>query len=66
MLGRTITTGLSSAVRAAERMTSGDIATHVEVTSQDVAELACAMAGPIFGKTTGAQLPIDGGNDRVI
>jgi len=38
----------------------------VEVTSRDVAELACQMAGPVFAKTTGAQLPIDGGNDRVI
>jgi rhamnose utilization protein RhaD (predicted bifunctional aldolase and dehydrogenase)/NAD(P)-dependent dehydrogenase (short-subunit alcohol dehydrogenase family) len=38
----------------------------VEVTSRDVAELACQLAGPIFAKTTGAQLPIDGGNDRVI
>jgi rhamnose utilization protein RhaD (predicted bifunctional aldolase and dehydrogenase)/NAD(P)-dependent dehydrogenase (short-subunit alcohol dehydrogenase family) len=38
----------------------------VEVTSHDVAELACQMAGQVFAKTTGAQLPIDGGNDRVI
>ncbi len=37
-----------------------------EVTSNDVAELACAMAGDLFAKTTGAQLPIDGGNERVI
>ena len=37
-----------------------------EITSRDVAALACAMAGPAFGKTTGAQVPIDGGNDRVI
>ena len=37
-----------------------------EVTSHDVAELACAMAGTLFSKTTGAQLPIDGGNERVI
>ena len=39
---------------------------HVEVTSRDVAELAAEMCGPLFAKTTGAQLPIDGGNDRVI
>lgn len=39
---------------------------QTEVTSYDVAELACAMAGSLFGKTTGAQLPIDGGNERVI
>jgi rhamnose utilization protein RhaD (predicted bifunctional aldolase and dehydrogenase)/NAD(P)-dependent dehydrogenase (short-subunit alcohol dehydrogenase family) len=38
----------------------------VEVTSKDVAELAAAMCGPLFAKTTGAQVPIDGGNDRVI
>ena len=37
-----------------------------EVTSRDVAALACAMAGPLFAKTTGAQLPVDGGNERVI
>ncbi len=38
----------------------------VEIGSRDVAELACALAGPLFSKTTGAQVPIDGGNDRVI
>ena len=38
----------------------------VEVTSRDVAALALAMLGPAFAKTTGAQVPIDGGNDRVI
>ncbi|MCX6044525.1 MAG: bifunctional aldolase/short-chain dehydrogenase [Chloroflexi bacterium] len=38
----------------------------VEITSKDVAALACAMAGPLFAKTTGAQVPVDGGNDRVI
>jgi rhamnose utilization protein RhaD (predicted bifunctional aldolase and dehydrogenase)/NAD(P)-dependent dehydrogenase (short-subunit alcohol dehydrogenase family) len=38
----------------------------VEVSSRDVAELAAEMLGPLFAKTTGAQLPIDGGNERVI
>lgn len=38
----------------------------VEVTRRDVAELAAEMCGPLFAKTTGAQLPVDGGNDRVI
>ncbi len=38
----------------------------VEITAKDVAALACALAGPLFAKTTGAQVPIDGGNDRVI
>ncbi len=38
----------------------------VEITSRDVAELAAEMCGSIFAKTTGAQIPIDGGSDRVI
>ncbi len=38
----------------------------VEITSADVAEMACALAGRLFFKTTGAQIPIDGGNERVI
>lgn len=37
-----------------------------EVTCADVAALALAMLGAPFAKTTGAQVPIDGGNDRVI
>lgn len=37
-----------------------------EVTSFDVAELAAEMCGPLFAKTTGAQIPVDGGNERVI
>ncbi len=37
-----------------------------KVTSKDVAELAAEMYGPLFAKTTGAQLPVDGGNERVI
>ncbi|MGE5466235.1 MAG: SDR family oxidoreductase, partial [Ignavibacteria bacterium] len=37
-----------------------------EVTSRDVAELAAELCGPLFAKTTGAQIPVDGGNDRVI
>ncbi|MEP7259989.1 MAG: bifunctional aldolase/short-chain dehydrogenase [Usitatibacter sp.] len=39
---------------------------RVEVTSRDVAELAAELCGALFAKTTGAQVPIDGGNDRVI
>jgi rhamnose utilization protein RhaD (predicted bifunctional aldolase and dehydrogenase)/NAD(P)-dependent dehydrogenase (short-subunit alcohol dehydrogenase family) len=39
---------------------------RTEVTSRDVAELAAEMCGPLFAKTTGAQVPVDGGNDRVI
>jgi NAD(P)-dependent dehydrogenase (short-subunit alcohol dehydrogenase family)/ribulose-5-phosphate 4-epimerase/fuculose-1-phosphate aldolase len=39
---------------------------RTEVRSADVAELAAEMCGPLFAKTTGAQLPVDGGNERVI
>lgn len=39
---------------------------RVEVTSRDVANLAAELCGPLFAKVTGAQIPIDGGNDRVI
>jgi rhamnose utilization protein RhaD (predicted bifunctional aldolase and dehydrogenase)/NAD(P)-dependent dehydrogenase (short-subunit alcohol dehydrogenase family) len=37
-----------------------------EVSSKDVAELAAEMCGPLFGKTTAAQVPVDGGNERVV
>jgi rhamnose utilization protein RhaD (predicted bifunctional aldolase and dehydrogenase)/NAD(P)-dependent dehydrogenase (short-subunit alcohol dehydrogenase family) len=37
-----------------------------EVASRDVAELVVALCGPAFARTTGAQIPVDGGNDRVI
>jgi rhamnose utilization protein RhaD (predicted bifunctional aldolase and dehydrogenase)/NAD(P)-dependent dehydrogenase (short-subunit alcohol dehydrogenase family) len=37
-----------------------------EVTSADVARLCLAMCGPAFARTTGAQVPVDGGNERVI
>lgn len=36
------------------------------VSSKDVAALALAMAGSAFACTTGAQVAVDGGNDRVI
>lgn len=39
---------------------------RTEVTSADVAAMVVAMCGPAFAKTTGAQVPVDGGNDRVI
>ena len=39
---------------------------QVEVRASQVGALAAAMAGPLFASTTGAQIPIDGGNDRVI
>jgi rhamnose utilization protein RhaD (predicted bifunctional aldolase and dehydrogenase)/NAD(P)-dependent dehydrogenase (short-subunit alcohol dehydrogenase family) len=37
-----------------------------EIRSDDVAELVCAMAGKPFAKTTGSQVAIDGGSDRII
>jgi rhamnose utilization protein RhaD (predicted bifunctional aldolase and dehydrogenase)/NAD(P)-dependent dehydrogenase (short-subunit alcohol dehydrogenase family) len=39
---------------------------HTAVTSKNVADMVCAMAGQIFAKTTGSQVPVDGGNERVI
>ena len=38
----------------------------VEVASTDVAAVIVALCSPTFGKTTGAQIPVDGGNERVI
>lgn len=37
-----------------------------EITSRDVSELAVEMCCKLFSKSTGVQIPIDGGNDRVI
>ena len=39
---------------------------HAEVSSKDVAEVAAELCGPRFAKTTGARIPVDGGNERVI
>lgn len=39
---------------------------RAEVTSKAVGELAATVSGPAFACTTGAQIPIDGGNERVI
>ena len=39
---------------------------RTEVRSRDVAELAAEMCGSLFAKTTAAQVPVDGGNERVI
>jgi len=39
---------------------------QTEVSSKDVADLAVALTSKLFSKTTGAQIPIDGGNERVI
>ena len=38
----------------------------VEVTSRDVAELGAELCGALFSRTTGAQIPVDGGNVRII
>jgi NAD(P)-dependent dehydrogenase (short-subunit alcohol dehydrogenase family) len=38
----------------------------VELNSRYVGELAAEMLGPLFAKITGAQIPVDGGSDRVI
>ena len=37
-----------------------------EVTSNDVAAMVCAMAGATFRCTTGAQVPVDGGTERIV
>ncbi len=37
-----------------------------EVTSWNVAELAVSMAGTAFAKSTGTQVSVDGGNERVV
>ncbi len=37
-----------------------------EIKSNNVAQLVCAMAGKPFAKTTGSQVAIDGGSDRII
>ena len=39
---------------------------QVEITSADVAALTAELCGPLFAKTTAAQIPIDGGDVRVI
>ena len=37
-----------------------------EITAADVGALAAALCTDLFARTTGAQIPVDGGNDRVI
>jgi NAD(P)-dependent dehydrogenase (short-subunit alcohol dehydrogenase family) len=39
---------------------------RAEISSADVARLVVSMCGPAFARTTGAQVPVDGGSDRVI
>jgi NAD(P)-dependent dehydrogenase (short-subunit alcohol dehydrogenase family) len=59
------------AARAAHyRMTVDDYRKNnvlgIDVRSADVADMAAEMCGALFARTTGAQVPVDGGNDRVI
>jgi NAD(P)-dependent dehydrogenase (short-subunit alcohol dehydrogenase family) len=37
-----------------------------EVTSKDVAELVAEMCGPLFAKTTAAQVPVDGCTEKLV
>ena len=37
-----------------------------ELTTRDVALAVLALVGPAFARTTGAQIPVDGGSDRVV
>lgn len=39
---------------------------RTEITSKDVAEVVGTLLSGTFAKTTGAQIPVDGGNNRVI
>jgi rhamnose utilization protein RhaD (predicted bifunctional aldolase and dehydrogenase)/NAD(P)-dependent dehydrogenase (short-subunit alcohol dehydrogenase family) len=39
---------------------------QTEVTSKDVAEMAAEMCGPLFAKTTAAQVPVDGGTEKLV
>lgn len=39
---------------------------HREIVAADVARVIVHLAGPDFIHTTGAQIPVDGGNERVI
>ena len=39
---------------------------RTSISSSDVAELAAELCGPVFSKSTGLHIPIDGGSDRII
>jgi rhamnose utilization protein RhaD (predicted bifunctional aldolase and dehydrogenase)/NAD(P)-dependent dehydrogenase (short-subunit alcohol dehydrogenase family) len=64
------TSEVLTARAASYKMTVDEYKTNnvlkVEVTSKQVAELAAELCGSVFAGTTGAQIPIDGGNVRVI
>lgn len=61
---------LLAARAASYKMTVEEYKTNnvlkTEVTSKDVAELAAELCGGTFARTTGAQIPVDGGNTRII
>lgn len=68
-------TGLWSEALIAERAASYGLTPEqyrtrnvlgAEVGSDDVAAAVVALCGPTFARTTGAQIPVDGGNERVI
>ncbi len=72
MLAPTPGTPAAPAPPAAEGIFAGMLAQRLqpaadpEQESRQVARLVSAMAGPLFSCTTGAQLPVDGGNERVV
>jgi len=39
---------------------------NTEVASKDVAEMAAEMCGALFAKTTAAQVPVDGGTEKLV
>ncbi len=39
---------------------------QTEVSSKDVAEMAVEMCGALFAKTTAAQVPVDGGTEKLV
>eukprot|EP00960_Hanusia_phi_P031599 749369-Hanusia_phi.AAC.6 len=39
---------------------------QAEITSHDVARVVRSLAGPDFLKVTGAQLPVNGGDERTV
>ena len=68
-------TGLWSEALIAERASSYGLTPEqyrtrnvlgAEVRSEHVAAAVVALVGPTFARTTGAQIAVDGGNDRVI
>lgn len=68
-------TGVWSSERLAERAANYGLTVEEyrrrnllgrEVAAADVGVLVAALAGDLFARTTGAQIPVDGGNERVI